>query len=409
MKKGITFLLLLFAVASPVFADRFSRHPTLLRAGPNPSSIVVADLNGDGLPDIVTGDIGRLRSTREEVPAHDQLSLLIATGRLTYEPQPQLKTGFAPYHVVVAKVGHPPAPAIISVNFLATRNRDLSLFQNIGSNNFEPTHFSVPDEDVHYVKMLDGDESPVFTTPGITSIAVEDIDGDGLPDAVATGWASDVLIYFPGNKDHIFGRPKIIPAPDGPRDLVLIDLDGDKKLDIVTTMYDSGEVALWKGNGKGDFYEVDRFITRGDLPHKVRVGDINGDGKIDIAVSHCHGSDSIVLFFGEGKFRFSTSQEIVLGDNREAVEYEIRDFVLSDFNGDGKLDIAAACFRKKQVVVFMNRSRDQSIPQRFRKETYSFKRGKPRALTVADFNQDQKPDLGVALWEANAVALLLGK
>ena len=62
-----------------------------------------------------------------------------------------------------------------------------------------------------------------------------------------------------------------------------------------------------------------------------------------------------------------------------------------------------------QEYYCQNRSRDQSLPQRFRKETYAFKRGKPSALTVADFNQDQKPDLGVALWEANAVALLLGK
>jgi hypothetical protein len=57
----------------------------------------------------------------------------------------------------------------------------------------------------------------------------------------------------------------------------------------------------------------------------------------------------------------------------------------------------------------MNRSKDARLPQSFKEERYAYKNGKPRALCIADFDEDGKPDLGVALWDANSVALLLGR
>ena len=126
-------------------------------------------------------------------------------------------------------------------------------------------------------------------------------------------------------------------------------------------------------------------------------------------MSHCYDDDSIALFYGDGSFRFSVCQEIVLGQDREVLEHEIRDLLVEDLSGNGRPDIALACYASSEVVVLFNESEDDRLPQVFRKETYTYEDGKPRALCAADFNQDGRLDIGVALWHANEIALLLQK
>ena len=408
MSRAIA-LLLILAPGLSAYADTFTRHPKTFRVGPNPVSIATADLNGDGIPEIVIANRGRLADIREERPANDTVSFLSAEKPLEYRAQPPLRTGFGPYEVVIANIDALKAPDIVVVNFHATRNRDLTLLRNIGENLFEPHHYSISDDALTYNRMYDSEGQPYFSKPALTSLIIEDIDQDGYRDAIATGWSSDVIVYFPGHPEAYFGDPRIIDLPGGPRGIAAGDFDGDGKMDLAVTLYSDNEIAILQGDGSGAFTLVERFESRGKLPHKIRWADINNDGKNDLIVSHAHADDSIVLFFGDKDFSYPLSQEITLGDSRERLEFKIQDLVIGDFSGNGRLDIAVACAEDSSVLLLKNTSSGPGYPQTFSRETYRFKGGRPHALCAGDFNLDGRPDIAVALSEAGTVALLLGK
>jgi hypothetical protein len=392
-----------FSVTAELFKDRSN----LIRIGPNPSAIAAADLNSDGWPDIVTADTGSLTDPREERPANDELSLLISQGNLQYvKYHPTLKTGFAPYAIEIANIDARKWPDILVGNFLDTRHRDISVFRNLQDNLFETVELRIPEEQLAYFRQRDGEGFPLFTKPGITSLAIADVNRDSYRDLVAAAWSSDVLVYFPGDPETFFGAPRFIAAPGAPRTVRLADLNGDQDLDLVCTLYSVGEVGLWKGNGSGDFELAGRIPTRGRLPHGLVVADMNLDGIKDLVVSHRHTDDSVVIMYGDGDFNFSISQELALGESRQRLEHQIQDIVLADFNGDGRTDIAVACSASQQVVLLVNTSEDTSRAQRFSEEVYKFGEGRPRALCTADFDQDEVPDLAVALADANAVVIL---
>lgn len=409
--RAVVLLTVVGLAPSPVLAETFVKHGRWVQVGPNPCAIAVADLNDDGLPEIVTADRGEMTDTREERPANDELSLLVARPDLTYEKMPPLRAGFAPWCIAIANVDALKAPDLVVGSFHATRGRDLTLFRNLGETGFEPSTYSVPDGGLRYESVRDDDDRAIYSLPGITAVAVREFTGDEYRDAIAAGWSSGVIIVFPGHGETYFAEPYTIDAPGGPRDLQLADFNGDSMVDLVTTMYNSNEVAIWKGDGTGQFSEVKRFPSRGPLPHKVRAADMNGDGRLDLVVSHCFSSDSIAVHFADGPFSFEVSQEIEVGtdNDRKIVQDEIRDVIVDDFNQDGKLDIAAACFASSRVVVFINRTQGDGIPLALEREVYTYKDARPYALCASDLNADGKRDIAVALWEANQVGFLLGK
>jgi hypothetical protein len=401
------FLVIALAIPCLSHADTFDVHSKRFRVGPHPTSVVIADMNGDGIPDLLTSNRGRLMDIREERPAEDHVSYLIGRGDLVFESQPPLPCGFGPYQVVVANIDALKAPDVIVASFHAVRNRDLTLLRNIGDGLFEPHSFSVVDDGLRYTQERDAEGLPLFSTPGLTSLAIADIDRDGYRDAVATGWSSDVIVVFPGHPEDYFDTPEMIELNGGPRDLVLRDLDGDGELDLAVSLYNADAIALLRGDGEGHFELADRIPAFGEAPHTLRYGDVNGDGRGDFIVLHAQGDDAVTVLYGEGGFGFSVGQNIRLGENRFQREFGVRDVVCADFTGDGKCDLILACPDAGSVLLLRNVSHGSSIPQEFETETYQFEDAEPYALDAQDLNGDEKPDVAVALWKDNAIGLLI--
>lgn len=396
-------------VTVSAFAQTFQLQPKRFRVGPNPTSVTIANINGDNIPDLLTSNRGRLMDIRDERPAEDHVSYLIGRDDLTFDAQPPLPCGFGPYRVVVANIDALKAPDIVVASFHAVRNRDLTLLRNIGDGLFEPHSFTISDDGLQYVQDRDAEGLPLFTTPGLTSLVVADIDRDGYRDAIATGWSSDVLAIFPGHPDLYFAAPELLELAGGPRDLLLRDLDADGELDLAVALYNGNAIALLKGDGKGHFDLIDRIPSGGAWPNVLRYADVNEDGRGDLVVTHAQGDDTVVVHYGEGKFGYSVAQSIRLGADRFRRELGVRDVACADFNSDGRTDLAIACTDSATVMLLRNSSAGSSIPQSFATETYPFDDAEPYALDAHDLDGDGRPDLAVALWRANAIGLLTTK
>lgn len=160
-----------------------------------------------------------------------------------------------------------------------------------------------------------------------------------------------------------------------------------------------GSVDLTENTCPG-FLPATRWPIGAWYVRSMSVGDVNGDGNPDIVAADGNGL-SISILLGDGKGGFQDSIEIPGGDSQVA---------LADFNGDGKLDIAAP-YRSSWATAFLGRG-DGSFLAPFLMDTPPG----PSAIAAGDLDGDGKPDLVVGSWDdyacpalTNLVSVFLGK
>ena len=79
-----------------------------------------------------------------------------------------------------------------------------------------------------------------------------DIDGDRKPDVVAVAWSSDFFVVFRNLGKRTFSQQRF-PLHPGPRDIVAADFNRDGKIDLAFTIYSANLIEVWHGDGKGAF------------------------------------------------------------------------------------------------------------------------------------------------------------
>ena len=175
------------------------------------------------------------------------------------------------------------------------------------------------------------------------SIAVGDLNDDGIADLVTAVYGSPSL-GVPGSVSVLLGAPTggfrapiSFDMSSGSRSVAVGDLNGDGFLDIAVTNSVSSTVSVRLGDGAGGFGARNDFGT-GTFPYSVALGDLNGDGFLDIAAAN-HGSDfvqyqpSVSVLLGDGTGNFGMNTDFATGRSSEWV-------ATGDFNGDSRLDLA---------------------------------------------------------------------
>ncbi len=345
-------------------------------AGSDPSSVDVVDLDGDGAPDLVTAN----RSS-------DDVSVLLGNGDGSFQAAVSFAAGDRPESVAAADLNGDGAPDLVAANI--PRSLPIaggaSVLLGRGDGTFQD---KVP------IAALDSAQSYV---------ALGDLDGDSVADLVtAYGFGEGVSVLL-GNGDGSFQTPVSFPTGDGPTPVVVADLDGDGVSDLVTANQGSGDASVLLGNGDGSFQAAVSFPT-GERPNSMAVADLDGDGVPDLVTGNTPrfplpGGVSVRLGNGDGSFQSPSFQA--------ALSFAARDdpvFVaVADLDDDGVPDLATTNFLGGDVRVLLGNG-DGSF-----QTPVSFPTGDgPSPVVVADLDGDGVADLVTANQGSGDVSVLLG-
>jgi len=183
---------------------------------------------------------------------------------------------------------------------------------------------------------------------------------------------------------------------DLPYSVIAADFRNNGNTDLAVADWLSGHVSILLGNGDGTFQKAIRFAV--PSPIALAVGDLNEDGKPDLAVVEFNGSGHglLALFLGEGNGKFRPGATYELGIQSAGI-------ALADFNGDGHLDVAASNGgegKTGNVMLFLGTGKGT-----LGKPTTYKVAGTPGNIAAADLKGDKYPDLATVT--AGNVAILL--
>ena len=179
-----------------------------------------------------------------------------------------------------------------------------------------------------------------------------------------------------------------------PRFAAMGDVDGDAKPDLVVSNNGSDKVSVFRNTstiGTVSFAGKIDFATATD-PVDVAIGDLDGDGKPDIAVTN-EGSNSVSVFHNT-----STSGTVSFAAKVDFATGTLPQFVaLGDLDGDGKSDIAVSSFTSNEVSVLRNTTTPGTITAASFAASVGFGTGTgPSGIAIGDLEGDGKPDIAVS-------------
>jgi hypothetical protein len=287
-----------------------------------PSAVAVADVNGDGRPDLLTAN------------TNSTAGVLLGTGAGSFGPATTFSTG---------SNGYPSAIAVADVNgdgrpdlLVANQNRhNVGVLLGTGTGAFGPVAtFSVG----------------AGSFPN--ALVVADVNGDGQLDVLTANQATNTAGVLLGTGTGTFQAVATYStgSNSSPYNLAVADVNGDGRPDLLTANAGSNSVGVLLGTGTGSFGAVTTFSTgSGSFPTGVAVADANGDGRPDLLVSDFYSGAAVLPGTGNGTFQAATTY----GTGANSYPTSI---AAADVNGDGRPDLLTANEGNGTIGVLLNTS-----------------------------------------------------
>ncbi|OWK38615.1 FG-GAP-like repeat-containing protein [Fimbriiglobus ruber] len=287
----------------------------------------VADLNGDGTPDLVA--IGPSGSFP------DGLTVYLGNGDGTFQPGTAYALPAKPTAIQLVDLR-----GIGRKDIVVMAGGSIDVLLSNGDGTFQPV------------------QTYAVNAPN-SVFAVGDLNGDGKPDIVtdATGGGVDVLL---NNGDGTFTLPTAVATgvAGTPSALAIGDLNNDGFGDLVSVTAGNSMVNVDLGDGTGNFAAPKSYAAVNGLS-SVTLGDVNYDGNLDIVAGSTGTAaapqNQIAVLLGNGDGTFQAPVTYTAGASPS-------DIVLQDVNNDGAVDIVAANQGAGSVTVFTNTTPAPSVP-----------------------------------------------
>jgi hypothetical protein len=314
---GVALFGLLLAAARPALAQGLTYTTNTYSVGSSPFAVAVADVNGDGYPDLITAN-----------STGNSLTVLTNNRAGIFGFNATLPVGADPVFVVAASINGSAKPALVSANANTSAGAGtLTVLTNNGSGVY-------------------GSNSALYAY-GVSCLASADLYGNGRPDLIGN---DGTLLLLYTNTGAGFGFPYSIGGGDGQVEYILaVDVNGDGSPDLVTANYDesapSSTLTVLTNNGAGGF-SIASTPAVGNQPQCVVAVDINGTGKVAL-VSANYGAQSLTVLTNGGLGQCGSNATINLAGSPTSI-------VSADFNGDGRPDLAVVENNNTLVVLTNN-------------------------------------------------------
>ena len=330
--------------------------------------LAISDMNGDGKADIVAGN-----DSSTNVPS-GHISLLLGKGNGSFKRQIKIADSKGPEGIAIG-------------NFNGDKHKDFA----VGNYNNGGSASSV---EIFLGRRTGGfkDAATIPVTPGAWLVKATDLNRDGKTDLVVGNFDStgpDAVAVLLGNGNGTFSGPHYYASSGGLYGLAVGRMNGDKRPDVVTEDgSDNVCVLLTHPNGSLAAPKCKVPVGASGSYNGLTLGDFNGDGKLDAAVTNTNNGGSgeqVLTMLGNGD---GTLQDSIPTSTGALGLWAIGS---GDFNRDGKLD-----------VVVGNRNSPVGVGLLLGKGNGKFKAPKPyagsdgpEAIVPGKINSDKGLDLAV--------------
>ncbi len=354
-----------------------------LPTGNSPGPVVIADLDGDGRPDIIVGTGDHNLYIYQNISTNGTLSV----------------NSFAP--PVVMPLGNGSFAALQAADLTGDGKLDLVTADSLNNVVIVLKNLSTPGT------ITTNSFGPPVTFPcgaGATGVAAGDIDGDGRPEIVTANEGSNsVSVLLNLSTPGVITADSFAPAMDftvgsNPNAVALADIDGDGKPDVVTVNSgDTGVMTVLRNlSTPGNLVFATNVVFQGLAgAYSIAVGDWDGDGKPDVMVGG-QGSQVISVFRNT-----SAAGSITTNSFAPRVDFPaggwVNSLAMGDLAGDGKPDLVAVVQQPSQMEVFLNTSAPGGLTSNWLSAPVVFDSDNagsdPGGVAVGDLDGDGRPDI----------------